>query len=282
LFEAWPEIIGRLRSAGSRALLLDFDGTLARLQPRPADVLLAERTKKILRRLAMDKTFFVAVVSGRHLRTLQTVIGVEGIHYIGLHGAERKGKSTVLGKTTQRDLLRAKRDALSKIHALPGVWIEDKGLSFAVHYRGARPASVQAADLILREILAPMRNALRVLHGDRVWEVVPREVPGKGVAVRELMKGLPDTTVAMYFGDDETDEEVFAVLPGQITVRVGRGRSTRADFYVRSPGEVLRFLFLLERSCHESKRAVSVRNRVLPDTHRESRGMQSGGNAKGA
>jgi trehalose-phosphatase len=282
LFQAWPEIIGRLRTAGSRALLLDFDGTLARLQTRPADVLLAERTKKILRRLAMDKTFFVAVVSGRHLRTLQTMIGVEGIHYVGLHGAEREGKLTVLHKRTRQDLSRAKRDARSKMGALPGVWIEDKGLSFAVHYRGARPASAQAADRILREILAPTRNALRVLHGDRVWEVVPREVPGKGVAVRELMEGLPDRTVAMYFGDDDTDEEVFAVLPGQITVRVGRAHGTRADFYVRNPGEVLRFLFLLERSCHESKRTVSVRNRVVLNTHWESHGVQPGGNAKGA
>ena len=163
LFHAWPEVIARLRKAESRALLLDFDGTLARLQPRPDDVLLAERARRILRRLAMSKDLFVAVVSGRRLGTLQTMIGVEGIHHVGLHGSERAGKSTILGKRSRQDLLRAKRDARSKMDALPGVWIEEKGLSFAVHYRGARPAIALAADLILREILAPTRDTLRIL-----------------------------------------------------------------------------------------------------------------------
>jgi trehalose 6-phosphate phosphatase len=236
-----------LREAESRALLLDFDGTLARLQPRPDDVLLAERARRILRRLAKKKDLFVAVVSGRRLGALQTMIGVEGIHHVGLHGSERAGKSTIIGKRSQRDLLRAKREARSKMEALPGVWIEEKGLSFAVHYRGARPPIALAADLILREILAPTRDTLRVLYGDKVWEVVPREVPGKGVAVRELLEGLPDETVVVCFGDDETDEEAFRVLPNQITVRVGRAHTTRANFCVRSPGEVLRFLVLLEK-----------------------------------
>lgn len=247
MFDAWPEIIARLRGAESRALLLDFDGTLAKLQPRPGDVLLTERAKRILKRLAMDDSVFVAVVSGRGIQSLKALIGVEGIHYIGLHGAERDGKSRVLRKTARQKLLRAKRDARSKMEPLFGVWIEEKGLSFAVHYRAARPASVQAAALILRNILAPMRDTLRVLNGDKVWEVVPEQVPGKGAAVRELLQGLTDKTVAMYFGDDETDEEAFAALPGQITVRVGRVHGTRANYYVRSPGEVLRFLFLLEK-----------------------------------
>jgi trehalose 6-phosphate synthase/phosphatase len=92
-----------------------------------------------------------------------------------------------------------------------------------------------------------MHDTLRVLNGDKVWEVVPREIPGKGVAVRKLLEGLQGTTVAMYFGDDETDEEAFAVLPRQITVRIGRERRTRARFYLRSPAEVQRCLFRIER-----------------------------------
>jgi trehalose-phosphatase len=247
LFQAWPEIVTRWRRAESRALLLDFDGTLAKLRPRPGNALLTGQGKKILRRLVTDKNLFVAVVSGRDLQTLETMVGVEGIHYVGLHGAERAEKSIVLSKTSQENLLHAEREARRKMKPLRGVWIEEKGLSFAVHYRGAKPGAVQTADIILREILAPMRNTLRILYGDNVWEVAPREVPGKGVAVRELLEGLPDKTAAMYFGDDETDEEAFAVLAGQITVKVGRAQGTQANFYVRSPGEVLRFLVLLER-----------------------------------
>jgi trehalose 6-phosphate phosphatase len=247
LFDAWPEIVTRLRSAESRALLLDFDGTLVALRRRPGDVRFSERGKRLLKRLVLNKKFFVAVVSGRDLKGLETLVGVEGVHCVGLHGAEREGESVILSKTARQDLLRAKRDVRSKMQALPRVWIEEKGLSFAVHYRGARQATVQVANRTLRQILVPVQNTLRVLNGDKVWEVMPRELPGKGVAARNLLARLPEATVAMYFGDDDTDEEAFAVLPDQITVAVGRERTTRARFYLRSPAEVLQCLFRLER-----------------------------------
>jgi trehalose-phosphatase len=247
LLHAWSEIIARLRAAESRALLLDFDGTLVPLQRRPDDVRFSERGKSILKRLVMSKKLFVAVVSGRDLQSLESIVGVEGVHYVGLHGAERQGGSVRLSRTARQDLVRAQQEIRSELKGLAGVWIEEKGLSFAVHYRGARRTTVQGADRVLRQILAPVRNTLRVLNGDKVWEVVPQKIPGKGVAVRKLLDGLPGTTVAMYFGDDETDEEVFAVLPRQITVRIGRERATRARFYLRGPAEVQRCLFRIER-----------------------------------
>ena len=247
LFRAWPEVIARLRSAESRALLLDFDGTLVPLQRRPGDVRFSKRGKRILKRLAANKKFFVAIVSGRDLKSLETMVGVEGIHYVGLHGAEREGESVILGKQARQDLSRAKREVRSELQTRSGVSIEEKGLSFAVHYRGARKAGVRGADRILRQTLAPVRNTLRVLTGDKVWEVMPREIPGKGDAVRNLLAKLPVPTVALYFGDDDTDEEAFAVLLDQISVKVGRERGTRARFYLRSPAEVLRCLFRFER-----------------------------------
>jgi trehalose-phosphatase len=77
--------------------------------------------------------------------------------------------------------------------------------------------------------------------------VLPREFPGKGVAVLELLARLPEKKIAIYFGDDETDEEAFSVLPGQITVNVGSGVNSHASFYVQSPSEVLQFLARLEK-----------------------------------
>jgi trehalose-6-phosphatase len=76
---------------------------------------------------------------------------------------------------------------------------------------------------------------------------MPREIPAKGAAVCQLLEDLPASTIAMYFGDDEADEEAFANLPGQITVKVGGNPNTRARYYLRSPGEVVRCLFRLER-----------------------------------
>ena len=216
------------------------------LRPRPAEVRLSRRTNSILELLNGHKNLHLAFVSGRQLKVLRRIIGMDNVHYVGLHGAEQEETSPPMSTNGMRALLRVKRSAQAKLKGLARVWIEDKGLSFAVHYWGARPAAVRSADLALRKILAPNLAALRVIHGNKVWEVMPKEVPGKGVAVRSLLNRLPEKTLAIYVGDDVTDETAFAALNDQITVKVGRVRGTHAHFYLRNPSEVQRFLSRLE------------------------------------
>jgi len=199
-----------------------------------------------LKLLQGHKNLHLAFVSGRQLKVLRNIIGMDGVHYVGLHGAECEDKSLHVRKESILALSRAKRAVKNQLQGLVGIWIEDKGLSFAVHYWRARPATVRAAELTLNQILAPVLGTLRVLNGNRVWEIMPNEIPGKGVAVRSLLNGLPENTLAIYVGDDVTDETAFAALNDQITVKVGRMRVTDAHFYVRNPAEVHRFLSRLE------------------------------------
>ncbi len=188
----------------------------------------------------------LAFVSGRQLKVLRNIIDMDDVHYVGLHGAEREGKSPSMSKKSVRALVSAKRAAREVLNGLARVWIEDKGLSFAVHYWGAKPATIRAADVALRNIVAPNLPVLRVINGNKVWEVMPKEVPGKGVAVRSLLNGLPEKTLAIYVGDDVTDETAFQALNDHITVKVGKIHGTRAHFYLRNPSEVHRFLSRLE------------------------------------
>lgn len=248
LLRAWPEIALRVRAADFITVLLDFDGTLVNFRPRPGDVRLSAQTRRALEALVRHPNLLLAIISGRKLRILREIISVNGIRCIGLHGAEEAGKSQGMSQRSRKSLLGARRLAGSKLHALPNVWVEGKGLSFAVHYRGAAEASVKAADRILCGILAPVRDALRVLRGNQVWEVVPREILGKGAAVREILDGLPGKTLAVYVGDDDTDESAFAALPDEITARVGRVRGTKAKYYLRNPDEVRQFLLRLEKT----------------------------------
>jgi trehalose-phosphatase len=85
-----------------------------------------------------------------------------------------------------------------------------------------------------------------VLNGKKVWEVLPRQIPGKGPAMKRLMADSPRSALA-YIGDDEPDEPAFAALDGHVTVHVGKNEETHARFYLRNPGEVLRFLSMLEK-----------------------------------
>jgi trehalose 6-phosphate phosphatase len=246
-FRAWPDISGRVRSARSLAIMLDFDGTIAAIRRRPQDVRISARTRELLARLVSLPGVNVAVISGRMIRELQVRISVEGIRYFGLHGAQKETGLLALRGEDLRLLSQARREARTQLRGLPEIWIEDKNLSFVVHYRGAKPSTVRTAELILLRILAPLRFALKNLNGDKVWEISPKELPTKGSAVLSVLGELREQAVAIYVGDDETDESAFKILTGAITVRVGRSPSTHANFYVHNQGEVLRLLALVKK-----------------------------------
>ena len=246
LFRAWAEIADRLRYAKTCALLLDFDGTLVKLRRRPWEVRVPQRTKRLLERLARHPRLFVAIVSGRRCQDLQTRIGVNALRFIGLHGAERDDKKMKISRAAAGILARAQRGARQQISSLRGMRIEDKGMSFAVHYREASPPVALAAKCHLLNVVAPEQKTLRILDGAMVWEVLPNEICGKGSAVRELLSELPRGTPAIYIGDDGTDESAFRALDNQITIRVGKPQGSAAKYYLRDPAEVIRFLLRLE------------------------------------
>ncbi len=247
LFRSWGEIVARIRNAEICAVLLDFDGTLVKLQRRPWDVRVPQRTKRLLRRLAGHPKLFVAIVSGRRRQDLQTLIGVETLHFIGLHGAEEKGKDARISKAAANCLARAERAARKRICAMRGMRVENKRLSFAVHYREASATTTHAAKACLLDLVAPLQHTLRVLDGAMVWEVLPNEIRGKGGAVRDLLNELPQGTPAIYIGDDGTDESAFRALDGQITIRVEKTPGSHAKYYLRNPSDVIRFLLRLEK-----------------------------------
>ena len=242
-----PRILARLRKARKSAVLLDCDGTLVPLKRHPSEVRVPVQVKKVLARLVRNPKLFVAIVSGRRVGDLKALLDVKGLHYFGLHGAEWSGGNARVAPATLSALDDAKQAARRSLQQWPGIWIEDKGLTFSVHYRQAKTAAVKPASLALARMLRPWGDAFHVLNGNRVWEVLPREVAGKSSAVLSILKDLPEGTLAMYMGDDGTDELAFEALESHLTVRVGDHRSTRAHYYVRTPSDVVRFLARLER-----------------------------------
>ena len=103
-----------------------------------------------------------------------------------------------------------------------GMRVENKGMSFAVHYREASSAIAHAAKTCLLDVVAPLQNTLRVLDGAMVWEVLPNEIRGKDGAVLDLLSEFPHGTPAIYIGDDGTDESAFRALMARL--RYGWGK----------------------------------------------------------
>jgi len=246
---AWPEIARSLAPGGTHALLLDFDGTLVAFRRYPEEVCCPPRTKLLLGRLALLPNVRVGMISGRRAEPLERLIGVRGLSYWGVWGAEFGGRLARIRPSTQLALSRARRAFERELRGVKGVYLEDKGISLTVHFYGARKLAVRAAAAAaLRRAVVGVGRGLRLIEGLRAWDVMPRELEDKGAAVRSVMRKLPAGTVGIYIGDDAADEPAFAALPHGITVRVGKPRKTAARYWLRNPAEVHQFLARIEEA----------------------------------
>ena len=245
LFARWPQVARRIRSARHLVLFLDFDGTLTPIRRRPEDVPpLDHSIQRLLRRLANAPRLDVYVISGRRFADLRSRVRVPGVRLLGLYGWEGRG---VPPACKERELvLRAKRLLAARLDAMPRIWLEDKNLGIALHYRGALPAEVRAARLIVEGVVERFKPKLCLIQERKAWQLLHYAVGGKGSAVRRLLGKSRRPVLAISVGDDAADEPAFVALPRGITVQVGNTRRTQARFYLRNPGEVLTFLQRLE------------------------------------
>jgi trehalose 6-phosphate phosphatase len=224
-----------LAGAARTLLAFDFDGTLAPITPRPAGAAMRAPTRDLLREVA--RRYPCAILSGRAVPDLRRrLAGIPVRWLVGNHGAEGLGSVPAV-----RERVQEWRIALRAVaREVPGVVLEDKGVSLSVHYRSA-PDVRRARAAILRA--AARLPGARHVPGKRVVNLVPREAPDKGAALAKLVaRARPE--VVLFAGDDATDEDAFRrpLEPTYLTVRVGRARSSAADFYLAGQGAVDRLL----------------------------------------
>lgn len=212
---------------------------------------MSDRTRSALLRLLRNPRARVFVLSGRRRADVEKRVGLPGVRYFGLHGSEGPGRE-MPQLPRHKPLQRVRRQLVNGLTGLRGIWIENKSLILAVHFRGAAAGVARRADATVRGVLAQFNPELRVLAGNRVWEIIPRGLPGKGAAVRMLLGEMSPAALPIYIGDDATDESAFAVLRRGVTVCVGRRRPTKARFSLAGPPEVRRFLQKLEGVLRET------------------------------
>ena len=206
------------------ALFLDVDGTLVEIEREPGAVHVPERLCQILAELAQALDGAVALVSGRSLAQLDRLFSPLRLSAAGLHGLERRNlRSEVVRAKPDPAIFEAARRRLSGFaEQHPGVLLEDKGLTLALHYRNA-PEQQAAAAKIAKDAVAASRGALGLLEGKMVFELKP---PGcdKGQAIAAFMRETPFAgRQPVFAGDDVTDEAGFRVVNqlGGISIRIG-------------------------------------------------------------
>src|SRR5262249_26968254 len=156
LFEQWSAVASRLRKAPSVALFLDFDGTLAKIVPKPSQARITADTRRRLHSLANHRSVHVCVISGRDRATLRKLVAVPQVRYLGLYGWQN-GKRVGLDPLTRKSMNLARELVAQRVHRLPGIQIEDKRMAFTVHYRNAPAPSARQARSVVRSVVLPLR-----------------------------------------------------------------------------------------------------------------------------
>jgi trehalose 6-phosphate phosphatase len=240
------------------ALLLDIDGTLLDLAPTPREVWVPPDLMDTLNLLREKTSGALALVSGRSLNDIDLIFAPGEFSAVGGHGAEMRlvaadGEPANSSAPALPTELKRRLAAIARLS--PGILLEDKGYSLALHYRLA-----PYAETAIREAIALIQSDLPdapidVLPGKCVFEVKHSAV-NKASGVRSLMTHAPFAgRRPLFIGDDVTDESVFAIMPefDGTAFSVGqRVRSVAGHF--DTPRDVRKFLARLCRDAEQDGR----------------------------
>jgi trehalose 6-phosphate phosphatase len=197
------------------AILLDIDGTLLDLAPTPREVWVPPGLAKTLARLHRRTGGALALVSGRSLNDIDLIFAPDEFPAVGGHGAEMRvtieSESVAVHAPPLDKELKRRLAAIARLS--PGILLEDKGYSLALHYRLA-PHAEKAIYAAVSLIRADLPNApIEVLPGKCVCEIKHSGFT-KATGVLELMTHEPfKGRHPLFIGDDVTDESVFAIMP---------------------------------------------------------------------
>ncbi len=210
------------------AYFLDVDGTLVNIADTPDAVCVDTALLELIAQLHHCSGGAVALVSGRMISDLQNRIGLSQLPLAGLHGLERRDATGRLwmhaAAPATKDMI---KQALVPVLARhPGLLLEDKGLTLALHYRLA-PRLASYVHRLMAGFLRDAGADLELQRGKCVVEIKPAGID-KGTAVAEYLLEWPFRgRCPVFIGDDLNDEHGFARVNqvGGISIKVGKGRS---------------------------------------------------------
>jgi trehalose 6-phosphate phosphatase len=220
-------------------LFLDVDGTLIELAATPFDTRVGEGLKRLLGTVAERLGGAVALVSGRSIAYMDAMFAPLELPCAGLHGVERRSASGAMhGASFNDSQLGATRAALTTLaQTHPGVLLEDKGRTLAIHFRLAPQFESEISDAVAR-LVAPLGAHYHVQAGSMMLEIKPRGF-NKGNSVKEFMHEPPFSgRRPVYIGDDLTDLDGFRAADDLGGVSIAVGDRVQATCHLPGPAAV--------------------------------------------
>lgn len=231
-------------------IAFDYDGTLAPIAANPAQARMRQKTRALLKAVASRRD--VIVITGRARADVNRFLaGIPLRGVIGNHGLETPGRPP---RGVSRRVAAWHAELRTRLEGLQGAVIEDKRYSLAVHYRACSDRASA------RRRIHHVANALdgaRLIGGKAVLNVMPVEAPDKGIALLRAREDL-SCRLALYVGDDDTDEDVFGLRRPEMVlgIRVGQRRSSQASYALHNQLEVDDLLAILVESADAQKRII--------------------------
>jgi trehalose 6-phosphate phosphatase len=220
-------------------LLLDIDGTLLDIAPTPESVTVPRQLTETIETLFERTSGAIAFVSGRRIDAIDRLFAPLKLPSVGCHGAEFRADAggEVDGAACLSESIKQRIVEIAGI--APGICVEDKVHTLALHFRRAPEAGSAVLRALLEQRSALIAADLQLLSGKAVIEIKPRWF-NKGTGVSRLMRHPPFAgRIPVFLGDDTTDLDVFRVLPEYDGLGYAVGRNLQGAVYTfKSPRDV--------------------------------------------
>ncbi|KAK9804720.1 hypothetical protein WJX72_001803 [[Myrmecia] bisecta] len=263
------------------AVFLDYDGTLTPIVKNPDRAFMSDQMRAQVQ--AVAQLFPTAIISGRGREKVESFVQLKELYYAGSHGMDIVGPRVGDANGGQLAFQPAAEfePVMDTVHAMlvhrvqdiEGASVEHNKFCVSVHFRNCAPSSwdavVTAVETTLKE-----HPQLKATRGRKVLEIRPQVDWDKGRALSHLLTALGldagEDVLAIYIGDDRTDEDAFSVLNEQAQgfgiLVSSKAKATQAKYTLRDPAEVMAFLTALVDWGYTSSNAWH--NRGLPATYR--------------
>lgn len=249
-------------------IFLDYDGTLTPIVETPEKAVMAEDTREAVRRVSLR--FKTAIVSGRATDDVRSKVQIENIFYAGSHGFEivsPDGK-VVVNEDARKFLPvidEAHKKLSQQLKGVPGALVEHVKYTISAHYRLVSDEDFPKVEQAVAEILAAYPN-LRKTSGKKVFEIRPKIDWHKGKAVEWILQALkfdPQKNLAVYIGDDTTDEDAFGALKDKgFGILVAEHlRPTKARYWIKDTEDVKKVLEIFVKETEKQRGRETQRKR---------------------
>ncbi|CAH1098658.1 unnamed protein product [Psylliodes chrysocephalus] len=250
-------LVNYLQGKPKLAVLLDYDGTLTPIVQHPDLAVIPPETKEVLEKLVKIPEIFVAIISGRNVLNVKTMVGIQNITFAGNHGLEVIYPDGSTYKHTLpknfEEQVRVLVKQLEKTVVRDGAWIENKGASLTFHFRECPEEQRSQIETEAQKIIEEANFKVGKAH--MALEARPKVDWNKGkVAIllleKEYGSSWQNESKVIFVGDDTTDEDAISALKGNAaSFRITKSCTveTQAEKLISSPEETLKILKLVEK-----------------------------------